>query len=93
MKEHLKDHLNVIILAVAILMAMIIYCFFTWNLGRYQIVRTNEWGFANEIDTKTGEAWMLVGTREGPKKRKYEEVLPFNPADYSPLPLEKKPEH
>lgn len=80
MKEKIKDllagvNINTLILAVAILLAAAIYCLFTWNHGRYQIVRSNDWQFAYEIDTRTGECWTLVLVTGEPKKLKYEELV------------------
>jgi hypothetical protein len=49
----MKDHLNSIILAVGILLAVVIYCFGT----RYQIVGSETHGMGLQVDRITGETW------------------------------------
>ena len=50
----MKEHLNTLILAVAIILAVVIYCFGT----RYQIAGGGEMG-AYEVDRISGETWWL----------------------------------
>ena len=52
----MKEHLNAIILAVAFLLAVVIYCY----SNRYQIVGGGEMA-AYEVDRITGETWWHHG--------------------------------
>jgi hypothetical protein len=58
----MKETTNTIILAVAILLAVVIYCFCT----RYQIAGAGagqaNWGQAYQVDRITGETWFLNPT-------------------------------
>ena len=60
----MKEHLNAIIIAVAILLAVVIYCFGT----RYRIVAAGA-GEASVssgyiVDRITGETWAIGGPRK-----------------------------
>jgi hypothetical protein len=69
----MKERLNAIIIAAAILLAVVIYCFWT----RYQVLRATrlpDSGLVTvEYDRMTGEAWCLVYFEEEklPVKIKY----------------------
>jgi hypothetical protein len=65
----MKEPLNTLILAVAILLAVTIYCFGT----RYQIVGTGTHGMGLQVDRMTGETWWLL--LEKKVKQKQEEGL------------------
>jgi hypothetical protein len=74
----MKEHLNAAILAVAILLAVTIYCLFAWNHNRYRLEKTGYKNAVNLIDTKTGEAWCLVAEEDGLYgKYKYKELLTY----------------
>ena len=67
----MKEHLNVAILAVTILLAVVIYVFCT----RYQIVAVGgEYTRGFQINRITGETWILGPM--GNKKIKHEEAEP-----------------
>jgi hypothetical protein len=59
----MKEHLNAIILAVAILLAGVIYCLGT----RYQAVGAGK-GVAFQVNRITGSTWYLVGPHIFPMK-------------------------
>jgi hypothetical protein len=86
----MKEHLNAIILAVAILLAVTIYCLFNWNHNRFRLVKTGYKNAFNLIDTKTGEVWCLIAY-EGNRYRKYKYSYP-KPKFVGPLEPEKKRE-
>ena len=71
----MKDRLNTIILSVAILIAIVIYCFCT----RYQIVASGGGDLIRgfQVDRMTGETWVLT---QGIKKGKQEEEPPTQPS-------------